>query len=63
MASGYASARSMPFWRESTTEGVDVFALYLAYVSGTDSHAGHVVSAGVTWYFNRPGPGRDAKSR
>jgi hypothetical protein len=44
-------------------EGVDVFAQYLAYVSGTDTHAGHVVSAGVTWYFNRPGPGRDAKSR
>ena len=43
--------------------GVDVFAQYLAYVSGTDTHAGHVVSAGVTWYFNRPGPGRDAKSR
>jgi hypothetical protein len=42
---------------------MDVFAQYLAYVSGTDTHAGHVVSAGITWYFNRPGPGRDAKSR
>ena len=43
-------------------EGVDVFAQYLAYVSGTDTHAGHVVSAGITWYFNRPGSGRDSKS-
>jgi hypothetical protein len=33
--------------------GVDVFAQYTAYVSGTDTHAGHVVTAGVTWYFGR----------
>jgi hypothetical protein len=41
-------------------QAMDVFAQYLAYVSGTDTHAGHVVSAGVTWYFNRPGPGRSS---
>ena len=44
-------------------EAVDIFAQYLAYVSGSDTHAGHVVSGGGTWYFNRPGPGRDAQSR
>jgi hypothetical protein len=44
-------------------EGVDVFAQYIAYVSGTDTHAGYVVSAGITWYFNRPGSGRDERSR
>jgi hypothetical protein len=38
-------------------EGVDVFGQYTAYVSGTDTHAGHVLSAGITWYFNRPGSG------
>ena len=36
--------------------GVDLFAQYIAYVSGTDTHAGRVLSAGVTWYFGRPGP-------
>lgn len=42
---------------------VDVFAQYLAYVAGTDTHAGHLLSAGVTWYFNRPGSGSGAQAR
>jgi hypothetical protein len=42
---------------------VDVFAQYLAYVSGTDTHAGRLVSVGVTWYFNRPGSRSGAPSR
>jgi hypothetical protein len=42
---------------------VDVFAQYLAYVSGTDTPAGRLVSVGVTWYFNRPGSRSGAPSR
>jgi hypothetical protein len=30
---------------------LDVFASYIHYASGTDSHAGHVVTAGVSWPF------------
>ena len=29
----------------------DVFALYLHYVSGTDTHAGRAITAGVSWPF------------
>ena len=29
----------------------DVFATYLAYVAGTDTHAGHAFTAGLTYYF------------
>lgn len=36
--------------------GVDVFAQYTAYVSGTDTHAGKLLSFGVTWYFGTTGP-------
>lgn len=43
--------------------GVDVFAQYTAYVSGTDTHAGHLVSAGITWYFGAPGPKAGAMVR
>ena len=43
--------------------GVDVFAQYIAYVSGTDTHAGRVLSAGVTWYFGTPGPKPTAAMR
>ena len=31
----------------------DVFANYAQYVSGTDTHAGHALSAGVSWPFER----------
>ena len=31
--------------------GLDVFVSYIAYVSGTDTHAGRVVTAGVSWPF------------
>jgi hypothetical protein len=31
--------------------GVDMFASYVGYVSGTDSHAGHVVTVGMSWPF------------
>jgi hypothetical protein len=40
---------------------VDVYAQYLAYVSGTDTHAGRSLSVGVTWYFNRPGAGTSSR--
>jgi len=43
--------------------GVDVFAQYTAYVSGTDTHAGRVVSLGVTWYFGRSAPGANPSLR
>lgn len=38
---------------------VDLFATYLAYVSGTDTHAGHAITVGATLYFGRL-PGRGA---
>jgi hypothetical protein len=31
--------------------GMDVFASYIAYVNGTDTHAGNAVTAGVSWPF------------
>jgi hypothetical protein len=31
---------------------VDVFASFLKYVSGTDTHNGQAYTAGVTWYFD-----------
>src|SRR5262245_7415132 len=31
----------------------DVFANYAHYVNGTDTHAGHALSAGVSWPFER----------
>jgi hypothetical protein len=33
---------------------VDVFASYIAYVGGTDTHAGRAVTAGVSWPFRIP---------
>jgi hypothetical protein len=32
---------------------VDLFAAYAHYVSGTDTHAGHALTAGVSWPFER----------
>lgn len=32
---------------------VDVFASYVGYVSGTDTHQGHAINAGVSWPFER----------
>jgi hypothetical protein len=32
---------------------VDVFASYVHYAGGTDTHAGHVITAGLSWPFER----------
>ena len=32
---------------------VDLFAPYVHYVSGTDTHAGRAINAGVSWPFER----------
>jgi len=32
---------------------VDVFASYVTYVSGTDTHEGYAINAGVSWPFER----------
>jgi hypothetical protein len=32
---------------------VDVFASYVSYVSGTDTHEGYAINAGVSWPFER----------
>jgi hypothetical protein len=32
---------------------VDVFASYVGYVSGTDTHQGRAINAGVSWPFER----------
>jgi hypothetical protein len=34
---------------------MDVFASYIAYVSGTDSHAGRALTLGVSWPFELGG--------
>jgi hypothetical protein len=35
--------------------GVDVFASYIAYVSGANSHAGRALTLGVSWPFTLGG--------
>ena len=34
---------------------VDLFGSWLQYVSGTDTHAGHALTLGATWYFGKAG--------
>ena len=36
-----------------TFRHVDVFASYLQYIAGTDTHAGHAITVGVGWPFER----------
>ncbi len=33
---------------------IDLFMSYVQYVSGEDTHAGHVITAGFSWPFERP---------
>jgi hypothetical protein len=30
---------------------MDLFASYVGFVDGTDTHAGHALTAGVSWPF------------
>jgi hypothetical protein len=39
----------LALWYPVFVPRVDVFASYLAFVGGTDTHAGRAVTTGISW--------------